>query len=219
MPPTITTTTWNRDFSGLASKLRGEFGKLGALFETDKHSELAPELGLPPSGLSEFAYPDLFPSPPASLGRVQTEIEEGQPHSEERGWFFYLAEISLRRTIIDTIKVIYRKGETQWVNNIQWLVAQHDEQEQQVLLWYVSRLIHVSHANFKGNHTSPHQSNSHTPSSQKTNSHSSSKAASSNGDNTSLNPSSTTSCTSPSMKRPAHNSSPSPKAELTSARN
>lgn len=100
-------------------------------------SELAPELGLQTSGLTGYSYPDLFPSPPTTLERDVTDLDalNTDEGSQERGWFFYLAEISLRRTINDTLQVLYRHGEQRWIESVDLFVAQHDEQEKQVLLW------------------------------------------------------------------------------------
>ncbi|KAH6884451.1 hypothetical protein B0T10DRAFT_130882 [Thelonectria olida] len=106
-------------------------------------SELAPELGLQTSDLRQFGNPCLFPSPPETLSIDQAHhAEDGfladHSEAEERGWFFYLAEISLRRTINDALDLLYRKDEKHWMNNIKLLVSQHEEQERQVLLWHSS---------------------------------------------------------------------------------
>lgn len=103
-------------------------------------SELAPELGLVTSGLGQFGNPCLFPSPPKTLGigqgrKMDDGLQVDHSEFEERGWFFYLAEISLRRTINDALDLLYRNGEKHWMNNIKLLVSQHEEQERQVLLW------------------------------------------------------------------------------------
>ncbi|KAJ9137458.1 C6 transcription factor [Pleurostoma richardsiae] len=104
-------------------------------------SEMAPELGLRSSGLSDFAYPDLFPSPPEDLGETRVESTNRSPmvdhtDAEERGWFFYVAEISMRRTINETLRHLYQHGERHWLKSIHLLAKQHDDFEKQVLMWY-----------------------------------------------------------------------------------
>jgi hypothetical protein len=77
--------------------------------------ELACELSLPASGLSEIRYLHLFPSPPPNASadseipsrdmmqifwpspRSQTSVPDHQ--TLETGWFFYLAEIALKRIL------------------------------------------------------------------------------------------------------------------------
>ncbi|KAL2219285.1 hypothetical protein M432DRAFT_341572 [Thermoascus aurantiacus ATCC 26904] len=110
--------------------------------------EFLPEIPLRPSGIEEFTYPDLFPSPPEVLSETHrdknghaedTDSSLGSDEARkagERGWFFYLAEISLRRTINDTMKTLYGKGEQQWMDNIHFLVVQYMECEKQIALWH-----------------------------------------------------------------------------------
>ncbi|KAL3482169.1 hypothetical protein BJX99DRAFT_252883 [Aspergillus californicus] len=68
--------------------------------------ELCIELGLSGSSLNEMPYPHVYPSPP-SLGLSAT-----RPGKEdlERGWFFYLAEIALRRIMNDALSSRYRRN-------------------------------------------------------------------------------------------------------------
>ncbi|KXH61281.1 C6 zinc finger domain-containing protein [Colletotrichum salicis] len=86
-------------------------------------NEILPTLGLRPSGLEDFTYPDSFPAPPSTLSTTRTittttsvnetsaspseytwsPIPDPQQRlEEERSWLYYLAEISLRRTIKNT---------------------------------------------------------------------------------------------------------------------
>lgn len=109
-------------------------------------NELLPELPFKSSGIEELARSDsMFPLPPT----ISTEREATEPPSpnelnswqEERSWFFYLAEISLRRTINDTLWLLYRKGEQYWMTHIDSLEEQYEETERQISLWY-SHLPH-----------------------------------------------------------------------------
>lgn len=105
-------------------------------------SEILPTLGLRLSGLEDFTYPDSFPAPPSTLSSARPAAgdyyawspmsDDQQRVEEERSWLYYLAEISLRRTIKDTMAVLYRKGETYWLQNEQLLVRQYDEFEKEI---------------------------------------------------------------------------------------
>ncbi|KAH8896671.1 hypothetical protein GQ53DRAFT_803544 [Thozetella sp. PMI_491] len=109
-------------------------------------SELIPELGFRPSGLTEVGYPDLFPTPPTHLESSTPEATfngvSPEPDSatvcvdENRSWLFYLAEIALRRTIDDTQWLFYHRGEDYWINNVDLLTRQYLEAEKQITLWY-----------------------------------------------------------------------------------
>ncbi|KAI8185839.1 hypothetical protein K4K51_011277 [Colletotrichum sp. SAR 10_75] len=105
-------------------------------------NEILPTLGLRSSGLEDFTYPDSFPAPPSTLSSARPAAgdyyawspmsDDQQRVEEERSWLYYLAEISLRRTIKDTMAVLYRKGETYWLQNEQLLVRQYDEFEKEI---------------------------------------------------------------------------------------
>ncbi|RYP91458.1 hypothetical protein DL770_002397 [Monosporascus sp. CRB-9-2] len=107
-------------------------------------SELSPDMALRPSGLGDFAYPDLFPTPPSNVlfshGEQVDRDDESDTMSlhvdENRSWLFYLAEISLRRTIDDTLWLLYNRGEEHWINNVDLLVRQYAETDKQINLWY-----------------------------------------------------------------------------------
>ncbi|KAL3298362.1 C6 zinc finger domain-containing protein [Colletotrichum asianum] len=105
-------------------------------------NEILPTLGLRSSGLEDFTYPDSFPAPPSTLSSTRPAAgdyyarspmsDDQQRAEEERSWLYYLAEISLRRTIKDTMAVLYRKGETYWLQNEPLLVRQYDEFEKEI---------------------------------------------------------------------------------------
>ncbi|KAL0937151.1 uncharacterized protein CTRU02_206882 [Colletotrichum truncatum] len=104
-------------------------------------NEILPALGMRSSGLEDFTYPDSFPAPPSTLSSTSYDAgdyawspmsDDQQRVEEERSWLYYLAEISLRRTIKDTMAVLYRKGETYWLQNEQVLVRQYDEFEKEI---------------------------------------------------------------------------------------
>lgn len=100
--------------------------------------ELLPELPFRSSGIEVFTRADsMFPSPPAFDAVNRGASSDGEDFGlEERSWAFYLAEISIRRTMSDTIITLYRKGEHYWLTHIQSLVLQCEECETQIQLWY-----------------------------------------------------------------------------------
>ncbi|KAH6684950.1 hypothetical protein F5X68DRAFT_21292 [Plectosphaerella plurivora] len=106
-------------------------------------SELVFELGMNPSGLQDFFYPDAFPSPPHELfsprqtgaGESLGSWEE-QRQVDERGWCYYLSEISIRRTQDEMLNVLYRHGEEYWMQNLTYLIRQYHDTEQQVASWH-----------------------------------------------------------------------------------
>jgi hypothetical protein len=55
-------------------------------------SELRLELSLNDSGVNDLSYPSFFPSPPEKF------------RDEGRSWYFYLAEIALKRLINDVMR-------------------------------------------------------------------------------------------------------------------
>ncbi len=90
--------------------------------------ELRIELTLPGSGLVEEAYPHLLPQPPVAdteedaLNHFETSqnqvLHEASPqlsttssdtHHMQTGWFFYLAEIALRRIVNRVLLHRYRR--------------------------------------------------------------------------------------------------------------
>ncbi|KAH7274929.1 hypothetical protein B0J15DRAFT_531018 [Fusarium solani] len=106
-------------------------------------SELVFELGLRPSSLENFSYPQPFPTPPEGLLSDFSPATDGssvgpdeeQRQVDERGWCYYLSEISIRRTVDETLNLLYRHGEGYWMKNPAHLVRQYHECEQQIALW------------------------------------------------------------------------------------
>ena len=67
---------------------------------------------------SESDVPDLF-----------------SPRRNEFIWFFYLAQISLRRTLDELLALIYAKGEQNWIENIDMFHRQYHESKKQIADW------------------------------------------------------------------------------------
>ncbi|KAF5005446.1 hypothetical protein FDECE_8111 [Fusarium decemcellulare] len=87
--------------------------------------ELRTELGLPGSILNDMHYSHLYPSPPDPSQltfdemRPSSEIRSGRERERlEQGWFFYLAEIALRRIMNDALSARYRLYS--WYYNTNW---------------------------------------------------------------------------------------------------
>lgn len=106
-------------------------------------SELVFELGFNPGSLETFLYPDAFPSPPDDIfahpspdNSSSHGLDEELRQVKERGWCYYLAEISVRRTVDEMLDMLYRHGESYWLKNPAQLVRQYHECEQQVSSWY-----------------------------------------------------------------------------------
>ncbi|KAH7180699.1 hypothetical protein DER46DRAFT_620113 [Fusarium sp. MPI-SDFR-AT-0072] len=109
-------------------------------------SELVFELGLRSSALESFSYPEPLPTPPEGLlaGTGQTPRSEGsyidqdeeQRYVDERGWYYYLSEISIRRTVDETLNLLYRNGEEYWMKHPTYLIRQYHESEQQISQWH-----------------------------------------------------------------------------------
>ncbi|KAF5677435.1 heterokaryon incompatibility protein [Fusarium denticulatum] len=103
--------------------------------------ELRYEIPLPPSGIAQCDYPDMFPSPPTEL-TSQSAYDRGDNFDddifpeEEKSWFYYLAEISYRRMMNRAMAVMARNGEQGWSDNISEAMEHCKEFNEQIDLWY-----------------------------------------------------------------------------------
>ncbi|KAF5622962.1 heterokaryon incompatibility protein [Fusarium sp. NRRL 52700] len=103
--------------------------------------ELRYEIPLPPSGITQCDYPDMFPSPPTELNSPSAYDRRGNfdddiVPEEEKSWFYYLAEISYRRMMNRAMAVMARSGEQGWVDNICEAMEHCKEFNEQIDLWY-----------------------------------------------------------------------------------
>ncbi|KAH6892564.1 vegetative cell wall protein gp1 [Thelonectria olida] len=87
--------------------------------------ELRCEIPFPASGINQFGFPNMFPSPPNELSS-SPPTQDGMGNApdimnqdEERSWFYYLAEISFRRMMNRAFAVLGGKGEAGWIQDIQ----------------------------------------------------------------------------------------------------
>lgn len=100
--------------------------------------ELLPELPFRSSGIEDLTRADsMFPSPPPVESTVEDpSSDQNLLRSQEQSWAFYLAEISIRRTMSDTIVTLYRKGEHYWLNHVRSFTEQCVDCETQIEVWY-----------------------------------------------------------------------------------
>lgn len=97
---------------------------------------------LPSSGLDSFQYPE-FPSPPSATSQPTSDPFSRSGDSghvpekfQAQSWLFFLAEISLRRTINAHLRLLYRKSESYWLSHLPLLIKHHAQCEEQISLWY-----------------------------------------------------------------------------------
>ncbi|KAH7221669.1 hypothetical protein BKA60DRAFT_595530 [Fusarium oxysporum] len=105
------------------------------------YSELRYEIPLPPSGITQCDYPDMFPSPPTELASPSAydrgdTLDDDIVPEEEKSWFYYLAEISYRRMMNRAMAVMARSGEQGWSDNICKAMEHCKEFNEQIDLWY-----------------------------------------------------------------------------------
>lgn len=118
--------------------------------------ELRFELGLPGSGINEVEYPHVYPTPPANIRISDTSsfqspnmqstspnfsISNDDRQNLELGWFFYLAEIALKKIIHNVVSWLYKAksdvSSSGSNNNDHYLQAGATEFENQIQQWWV----------------------------------------------------------------------------------
>ncbi|OAK96920.1 hypothetical protein IQ06DRAFT_229637 [Phaeosphaeriaceae sp. SRC1lsM3a] len=106
--------------------------------------ELRCEIPLPQSGLASFNQPDLFPSPPETQTSSRRNNDKlGETGHEldleyQRGWLYYLSEISHRRMINRAITTMSPPDMDQaesWIKNIQENLQHVKDLEHQIDTW------------------------------------------------------------------------------------
>ncbi|KAM0722718.1 hypothetical protein Q7P37_002159 [Cladosporium fusiforme] len=100
-------------------------------------SELVVELGLKPICRRSNEAQDSLPQPPSAFG-LNINISEQPASQEAQGWYFYLAEISLRRMMEDTAKLLHDDGPEGWARDVVSLVNRIKACEEQIDLWALS---------------------------------------------------------------------------------
>lgn len=103
-------------------------------------SEIVVELGLDPPCRGAQEAPNSLPEPPSVREPDSVLSSAGdtpnQPSSkEEQGWCFYLAEISLRRMMEDTTRLLHEDGPEGWIRDQVSIINRSRTCEEQVDLW------------------------------------------------------------------------------------
>jgi hypothetical protein len=80
------------------------------------------EANLPPSGLANIAYSDVFPSPPTESPGPRDHDQLDAPFSRpqqpelERIWSYYLSEIAVRRIGNRIMNSFYQEEASAWLS-------------------------------------------------------------------------------------------------------
>jgi hypothetical protein len=99
---------------------------------------------LPTSGITQFGYPDLFPSPPTEMTSPTAEhlpspdgssFQDDVQPEEERSWLYYLAEISYRRILNRAITTFGSDGCAGWITNIRANIKNCEAFEDEMNIW------------------------------------------------------------------------------------
>lgn len=103
-------------------------------------SEIVVELGLDPPCRRAQEAPNSLPEPPSvrepnSVLSSASDTPNQPSPKEEQGWCFYLAEISLRRMMEDTTRLLHEDGPGGWIRDQALIVNRSRTCEEQVDLW------------------------------------------------------------------------------------
>lgn len=114
-------------------------------------SELRMEMKVPPSGLANIAYPDIFPTPPDPSDDI--EVLDGQIMARavnrrdsfpvrpsepdlEMVWSYYLSELAVRKIANRIMNCFYRQDESSWLSMpIDRMIRVAEELELQITQW------------------------------------------------------------------------------------
>ncbi|CAM1508932.1 Fc.00g026710.m01.CDS01 [Cosmosporella sp. VM-42] len=105
--------------------------------------EIRMEVNLPPSGLANVAYSDVFPTPPSeSLGpgdddQVATPFSRPEQPELERIWSYYLSEIAVRKIGNRIMNCFYQEDASAWLTMpLSKMMRIADELELQLTQWF-----------------------------------------------------------------------------------
>lgn len=112
------------------------------------------EMNLPPSGLANIAYPDVFPTPPNPSDEIEISDDQSLARSEHRResfslrpseldlemiWSYYLSELAVRKIANRIMNCFYRQGESSWLSMpIDRMIRVAEELELQISQWCVN---------------------------------------------------------------------------------
>ncbi|EXJ80885.1 hypothetical protein A1O3_07173 [Capronia epimyces CBS 606.96] len=106
--------------------------------------EIRSEINLPSFGLAKFRMPSPLPSPPKGLldpnrsppAWGDLDMSHGSIEAlEEAGWFYYLSEISMLRTVVRMRQKLYTHNEAWWISHIERLLHDVAELESEFDQW------------------------------------------------------------------------------------
>ena len=115
-----------------------------SFLQLTSRSELRTEIQFPASGVIDFGYAYPFPSlsmPPTTKSPGQDFLDNSNDYldpEEERSWLYYLAEISLRRTMNRILEILYSRGEQHWINSIRQIMGESATCAEELNAWPVT---------------------------------------------------------------------------------
>ena len=111
-------------------------------------SEIMVELRFPASGLTTLNYTQSFPSPPGASGDGQKSWHSSEDRQAdtisagglapelERSWYYYLADIAVRRILQRVFDLFYRSSHHVWTQqDLSRLIWSAEELDQQLTQW------------------------------------------------------------------------------------
>jgi Fungal Zn(2)-Cys(6) binuclear cluster domain len=107
--------------------------------------EVRMEIHVPSSGLAKVNPSDVFPTPPSGiqsprqdneqLNQVTSQVDSFEV-DQEKSWYYYLAEIAIRRIINRLMNVFYKKDEVAWLSmSVDRMIRIAAEIEIQIAQW------------------------------------------------------------------------------------
>ncbi|CAI4212826.1 unnamed protein product [Parascedosporium putredinis] len=109
--------------------------------------EIRCEIPLPSSGITQFGFPDMLPSPPSGIApsppahpSPETPSSQSRPLAiepeEEKSWFYYLAEVSFRKMMNRAIATMGASGEQGWISNVHENLTHYKALDEEINIWY-----------------------------------------------------------------------------------
>lgn len=102
--------------------------------------EMRDEISLPPTGLVQVDYPDVFPSPPGDTPEPETSGRtralENLEHIFQQSWYYYLSEIASRRIANRITHALHMEPPQAWLTTpSRKLQRIAEELDAQILQW------------------------------------------------------------------------------------
>ncbi|OQV11087.1 C2 domain-containing protein [Cladophialophora immunda] len=109
------------------------------MLTTTPISEIMVELRFPASGLTTLNYTQAFPPPPGvsrEAHRSWHPSEDNQADTVSAGWYYYLADIAVRRILQRVFDLFYRSSHHVWLQeDFSRLIWSAEELDQQLTQW------------------------------------------------------------------------------------